>query len=197
MKINNKFINTIFATLSISSILFFSGCKATYVDNLDDNITDYSVVEEIDLNEVTEKIIDDYHFDDKKVSCKVSISTLQYQDYDFRDFFEEDIGKAVEYDNKRSWLNIKSSSVNATMKDRIKRAYDYKCDIVLFTDVDIYNFDSGFINTTKDAENYVSGLIEEAHYYDLQVAAKDIDVFDNNELKNKFDLISYNDEELE
>jgi hypothetical protein len=121
----------------------------------------------------------------------MSVGTYEYWKKDAYKFFSNDYRNTVSYDNDKIWLDIISNDVANIMLERIDQAAYVNCDIVIFEDVDIYNFNSGFNINSSDVGVYLDFLIDQAHSYNMQVGASDIDVYDNAFIENKFDVITY------
>lgn len=186
--------NIIFIITVTLSSLVFSGCSGSggepdyIVTNEFDDLT-FQVVTELDNADSFS--IQNIKNKGNTPICSTSIATYQYWTDDSYRFDYDDIGNDVSYDIDKSWVNINSYNVQSIMLDRIERASNIGCEKILFTDIDNYNFNTGFFINEWNMINFTDTLISEAHWYGMEVGSLDIDTFDNEHMNDLFDFIIY------
>ncbi|KAL8784318.1 MAG: hypothetical protein Q9213_004027, partial [Squamulea squamosa] len=127
---------------------------------------------DIDLFDNAAATIADLHSEDRKVICYFSAGSYEEWRPDEGRFEKSDKGNPLVDWEGESWLDTNSKNVKSIMLERLDLAAKKGCDGVDPDNVDAYNNDNGLGLTTKDAEDFVNFLANEAHNRNLSIGLK-------------------------
>ncbi|PIR55006.1 endo alpha-1,4 polygalactosaminidase [Candidatus Peregrinibacteria bacterium CG10_big_fil_rev_8_21_14_0_10_36_19] len=150
--------------------------------------TNYDVeIYNIDLEETSQKTIDELHSNGKKVICYFSAGTYEKFRSDAKKFQKKVLGKKLDGWAGEKWLDIANyESFSHIMESRLDLAVKKQCDGVEADNVDAYTNKSGFKLNYDHQLRYNKWLAEEAHKRNLSIALK-------NNLDQIPDLVNYFD----
>lgn len=142
---------------------------------------------DIDLEEVSQEVIDELHSKGIKVICYFSAGTWESYRADANQFPREVLGNALEDWPDEKWLDISNYEAFAhIMRGRFDLAVQKRCDGVDPDNVDAFQNNSGFDLSYEDQLTYNKWLAEEAHKRNLAISLK-------NDLDQIKDLVDYFD----
>lgn len=134
---------------------------------------------DVDLFDAPQSVIDELVAAGRIVVCYFSAGSHEDWRPDAGEFSPGDIGNPLDGWPGEHWLDVRSASVRAVMRQRLDLAVSKRCHGVEPDNVDGYANDSGFPLSEQDQLSYDRFLALEAHARGLSVG-----------LKNSLELVS-------
>ncbi|WP_426112916.1 endo alpha-1,4 polygalactosaminidase [Massilia sp. PWRC2] len=150
--------------------------------------TSYSAsVYDIDLFDASASTIAELQKAGRKVICYFSAGSSENWRPDFSALQAADMGNLLDGWEGERWLDTRSASVRALMRQRLDMASSKGCDGVEPDNVDGYNNSSGFALSATSQLDFNRFLASQAHARGLLIALKN-DVGQLTELAGDFDF---------
>lgn len=146
-----------------------------------------ATVYDIDLFDASASTIAELQKAGRKVICYFSAGSSENWRPDFAALQAADMGNALDGWEGERWLDTRSASVRALMRQRLDMARSKGCDGVEPDNVDGYNNSSGFALSAATQLDFNRFLASEAHARGLLIALKN-DVDQLTELVGDFDF---------
>jgi hypothetical protein len=118
-------------------------------------------------------IATEFHASGRRLACFFSAGSLEKFRSDAARFPASVIGKALPNYPDERWLDIRDSSVESLMIERIQAAKDAGCDGVQPANIASYTADTGFALTESDQLAFNRALTQAAHARGLAIGLPD------------------------
>jgi hypothetical protein len=142
---------------------------------------------DIDLFDASDEVLDTLRADGRIVICYFSAGSFEEWRADAADFDTDDLGATLDGWADERWVDIRSDSVRAVMRQRLDLAASRGCDGVEPDNVTAYRNDTGFDLRADDQLDFNRFLADEAGSRGLLIGLKN-DLEQIPELVDHFDF---------